>query len=151
LPNKSLALTILVIAVMVACAGLFAGFLGQSAEPNMGPVEEKLRLQNCSAEKDSGALNISLTVKAALGESVPINDFQINSVSQTELGGVAIYVNGTAIATDAAPLVVVESGDVLVVNLVLPSAFSGEPFDGGFVRVEAVTRDVRYYTETTYK
>ncbi len=45
LTSKTLVLTVLLIAVMATVSGLSAGILSlQASEPNMGPVEEKLRI-----------------------------------------------------------------------------------------------------------
>jgi hypothetical protein len=152
LKNSALALATLLIVVTAGCTGLFSGYLGAnpSSGPNMAPVEEKLHLDNISAAKDNGCLNVSLTIRGTADEAIQVNELRINGVSQNDLAGLTVYLNGTSIVKTASPLFIVENVDNLRVTLVLPVAFPGGMFNSGFVKVDVATPDVLYYTETSF-
>ena len=56
----------------------------------MGPVEEKIRIDQCSAVKNANGLNVSFELRGTFNESMPIKDLRINNGSPTELTGITI-------------------------------------------------------------
>jgi hypothetical protein len=115
----------------------------------MGPVNENLHFEAFTVAKSGEDLNISLTLACDkdCGKTVNINEFKVNTVTQHNISGLAIYINGTLIDASKSPMCMLERGDCLQVNLVLPSSNSvvNDYNNGGQVSVDVVTQDAVYY------
>jgi hypothetical protein len=89
------------------------------------------------------------------GKTVTVNEFKLNMVSQRNIADLSIYVNGTLFDTAKMPVWVLENGDCLQVNLILPSSNSIVSLDklnnGDQMRVDIVTPNVVYYQDATFQ
>jgi hypothetical protein len=152
LRRKTLASITFVTIVAMLSAGLFAGVLGTMQNPKPAAVvgDGKLVFDNCVATKNPDNLDIAFTVRCTTIEGKAVDGFKLNGVANDELPGLIGYLNGTAFESGYSPLLVMMKGDSLNVELVLPSAFSGQEFNSGVVNVAVITPNQLYGIDAYY-
>jgi hypothetical protein len=120
-------------------------------ELNFGPVEETVHLTNQTATRIGMDLNISMRITKDLGEggSVAFNEFQINKVSQQNITGLTVSLNGTFL-DNAVPLnFALKAGDNVEACLTLPSTSlpASQGYQEGLISVAIMTPECYYYKE----
>jgi hypothetical protein len=133
------------------CAVMLTGYIcGAVYQPNMRPGEESLCLDNCSIVKNAGILNASMTIVSTTDKATAINEIKISNFTLTELPGVTLYLNGTAVNCTVSPLYILERGNTVLVNMVFPctNSFESHAHEVGYVTMVVLTAQAMYYTET---